>query len=274
VLALSIMQGRLLAPVDGRLQAFPGSGWEVEFELAAELGLSGIELIAEAHARALNPLFDRKSAGLLRDAIERTGVAARSVCGDCVIERSAKRNGFHLSGLIEELIGSCASVGAERLVVPLVDDARLRNSEDVDRAVGALLGAGRAAGRRGIELHLETDLEPDPFAALLERLPAEVFWVNYDTGNSASLGYDPREEFAAYGARVGSVHVKDRVRGGVSVPLGTGDAELASVFELLNEARYEGDLVLQTARGTDSQEVAWTREAIKLIRDLEAGAGG
>ena len=35
--------------------------------------------------------------------------------------------------------------------------------------------------------------------------------VNYDSGNSASLGYDPTDEFAAYGERVGSVHIKDRV---------------------------------------------------------------
>ena len=46
--------------------------------------------------------------------------------------------------------------------------------------------------------------------------------VNYDSGNSASLGYRPRDEFAAYGSRVGSVHLKDRRLGAGTAPLGRG----------------------------------------------------
>jgi sugar phosphate isomerase/epimerase len=37
------------------------------------------------------------------------------------------------------------------------------------------------------------------------------------------------EEFAAYGERVGSFHIKDRVRGGKTVPLGQGDTDFASL---------------------------------------------
>ena len=70
---------------------------------------------------------------------------------------------------------------------------------------------------------------------LLSRLPDPPFKANYDTGNSASLGYDPVEELGAYGPRIGSVHVKDRVRGGGTVPLGEGDARVETVFDLLHE---------------------------------------
>ena len=64
--------------------------------------------------------------------------------------------------------------------------------------------------------------------------------VNYDSGNSSSLGYHPRDEFAAYGCRVGSVHIKDRVRGGGTVPLGTGNADFPALFAALKKIAYRG----------------------------------
>jgi hexulose-6-phosphate isomerase len=83
--------------------------------------------------------------------------------------------------------------------------------------------------------------------------------VNYDSGNSASLGYEPTDEFAAYGTRVGSVHIKDRVNGGGTVPLGSGNTNFKALFECLGELGYSGDFVLQVARGTRGDEVAWAR---------------
>jgi L-ribulose-5-phosphate 3-epimerase len=84
--------------------------------------------------------------------------------------------------------------------------------------------------------------------------------VNYDSGNSASLGYDVAGELAAYGTRIGSIHIKDRIRGGGTVPLGAGDADLPALFSLLAGLQYQGDYVLQVARGADGSEVEWARQ--------------
>jgi L-ribulose-5-phosphate 3-epimerase len=83
--------------------------------------------------------------------------------------------------------------------------------------------------------------------------------VNFDSGNSASLGYDVREEFANYGTRIGSVHIKDRVRGGGTTPVGKGNADFDALFECLDAIHYAGDFVLQVARGTAGDEVNWAR---------------
>jgi hexulose-6-phosphate isomerase len=90
-------------------------------------------------------------------------------------------------------------------------------------------------------------------------LPHPSIKVNYDSGNSSSLGYRPAEEFAAYGKRVGSVHIKDRVCGGGTVPLGEGDADFPALFEALRRVEYRGDFILQVARGPEGDEVAWAR---------------
>lgn len=266
---LSIMQGRLLPPVNGKLQAFPGPEWQSEFELAARLGLVAIELIAEVRGQNLNPLFDESASRRLEAETVRTGVAARSVCGDLIIEDHQVHGRDGLRRLIEGLIGRCATIGACRLVIPLVDEARIQDGDDLLRVQRLLERAALRADQEEVELHLETDLKPATFATLLEPLPPQTVWVNYDTGNSAGLGYDPAEEFSAYGHRIGSIHVKDRLRGGGSVPLGSGHTQLATVFKLLAAKDYRGDLVLQPARGDPGAEIAWIRAAIEFVSGLQ-----
>jgi hexulose-6-phosphate isomerase len=98
--------------------------------------------------------------------------------------------------------------------------------------------------------------------------------VNYDSGNSASLGFDLRDEFAAYGTRIGSVHVKDRIQGGGTVPPGTGDANFALLFERLKDIDYKGDFILEAARGTSGDEVAWAKRNREFILTHLCGQSG
>ena len=44
---IGIMQGRLSPRIDGKIQAYPASTWQKEFEIAKEIGYSAIEWIVE-----------------------------------------------------------------------------------------------------------------------------------------------------------------------------------------------------------------------------------
>jgi hexulose-6-phosphate isomerase len=165
------------------------------------------------------------------------------------------------------LFRRCQLAGITRTVLPFVDQSRIENDDEVTQVVDLIGSLLPEAESHGVELHLETALEPARFAALLDRLPHSNLKVNYDSGNSASLGYSPREEFAAYGGRIGSVHIKDRVRGGGTVPLGHGDADLPAVFDGLQQLGYQGDYVLQVARNEALAEVEWARANITFVRE-------
>ena len=54
-MAILIMQGRLVAPIDGRIQTFPRDRWRDEFPRAVEAGLDGIEWIFDEAGEAANP---------------------------------------------------------------------------------------------------------------------------------------------------------------------------------------------------------------------------
>jgi L-ribulose-5-phosphate 3-epimerase len=60
------------------------------------------------------------------------------------------------------------------------------------------------------------------------------------------------------------VHVKDRLRGGTTVPLGAGAAELAKVIRLIETSGYRGQYILQTARAADGDHSG----ALARYRDM------
>ncbi|MDR3638383.1 MAG: TIM barrel protein [Isosphaeraceae bacterium] len=275
---IGIMQGRLVPPIDGRIQCFPRDRWADEFELAAHAGLDSIEWIYDAYAADVNPIATDEGIDSLLRLQQEHGVQVASVCADYFMDRPLVRARRHelesRLGALRWLIARSALLGIERVVIPFVDASRIETAAEAEQAASALRSVAPIAADSRIELHLETSLGPEPFRDLLERLPAGVFKVNYDTGNSASLGYDPREEFAAYGSRVGSVHIKDRILGGGTVPLDTGDADLAAVFDRLHAEHYSGDIILQVARGQPGDEVAWAvRNRTFVLESLAIEAG-
>ncbi|MGB8265777.1 MAG: sugar phosphate isomerase/epimerase family protein [Candidatus Velthaea sp.] len=257
------MQGRLVPPEAGRFQSFPREGWRREFPRAQESGLDAIEWIYDTFGEDVNPLATDEGIAEMRELGERHGVAVVSLCADYFMDRPiVKADAAELRDLIARLywlIDRARRVGITRIVVPFVDASRIDCGEDRVRAVSVLRDVLPAAESARLEIHLETDLAPEPFAQLLADLNYGCLKVNYDSGNSSSLGYNPREEFRAYGARIGSVHIKDRQLGGSTRPLGQGDADLPAVFRGLHELRYAGDYVLQAARGDSGGEVALAR---------------
>ena len=163
--------------------------------------------------------------------------------------------------------------GITRMVLPCVDASKIADEADAAAVISALEGVADDMDRTGVEIHLETSLGPEEFRRLLDRIRHPMVRVNYDSGNSSSLGFDPRSEFRAYGDRVGSVHIKDRVRGGGTVPLGTGDADFPALFEALKSVDYRGPWVLQVARGTPGEEVDWAKQNLAFLEGYLKGWG-
>src|SRR3954454_2631754 len=205
------MQGRLVPPEPGRFQAFPKARWPDEFQFAAEVPLSYIEWIYDLYGADINPLI--KDPAKMQELINSTGVTVRSLCADYFMdlpflgcpepERNVRQKMLH------SLIDRSPDVGISRIILPFVDASRIESRQDQDVVIKVLNEALTEARRVNVEIHLETDLGPMEFATLLNRVPSPLVKVNYDSGNSSSLGYEPSEEFAAYGDRIGSIHIKD-----------------------------------------------------------------
>ena len=274
---IGVMQGRLLPPSDGCFQCFPRKRWREEFPLAAEAGLDAIEWIYDSPGESDNPLGTDSGLAEMRQLSEKCNIAVVSVCADyfmeCPLAKAGAAEQETRTNKLLWLLGRCKLAGIRRVVLPFVDNSRIDSDAEEAQVVEVLHRVLGYAEKADIELHLETSLDPQRFSALLAKLPHPYLKVNYDSGNSASLGYDAGEEIAAYHARIGSVHIKDRIRGGGTVPLGMGNANIPVLLSELFRVGYKGDFVMQIARGDARKELAWICHNRELVLNQLQTAG-
>jgi len=267
------MQGRLVPPDEGRFQSFPRARWRDEFANAAAAGLDYIEWIVDAYGEDVNPVLSAEGVAELVALKREFGIATPAICADwfmdfpflrCSVAERGEREQF-----LHRMLPIARRIGADHVVLPFVDISRIETEEDKRIVMDVMAAAAPVAEANEVELHLETDLGPSDFAALLARIPHPWVKANYDSGNSSGLGYVASEEFAAYGGRIGSIHIKDRrskFAGGIAtMPLGEGSADFDDVFRSMKGAGYERGITLQVARGEDGDEVNWMRRQLAFV---------
>ncbi|MBR0930715.1 sugar phosphate isomerase/epimerase [Bradyrhizobium diazoefficiens] len=265
------MQGRLSALVDGKIQAFPWNEWREEFPRAKALGLTRMEWTIDQERLRENPLTTEPGQQEILTLSRENGVRIPSLTGDCFMQAPFwKVDAVVRDALVADLdllIAACSRIGIEFVVIPLVDNGKIERESESDTLKRVLLARQESLTRQNVKIVFESDLPPRELATFMNAFPPAVFGINYDSGNSASLGYDSDEEIAAYAARILNVHIKDRVRGGTTVPLGTGNADLAKTIWLIERSGYKGQYILQTARAADGDHAG----ALAKYRDMTAG---
>jgi len=269
-----IMQGRLAPREDGRFQSFPRNSWRQEIACARDAGIDFIEWIYDDYGASVNPLASDNGIEELNALKQKHGVATPALCGDWFMDfpliRCSADDRAQRESMLHDLLRKAEKIGAWRIVLPFVDNSRIQTEQEKQIVLEILERALPVAKEAGVELHLEADFGPEEFAAFIARIPHPMVKINYDTGNSSGLAYIAHEEFAAYGERVGSIHIKDRLRkpdGGVTtMPLGEGSADFEDIFASIKGIGYSGGFTLQVARGEDGDEVNWIKRQLAFLR--------
>lgn len=194
----------------------------------------------------------------------------------------------------ELLVAAAVTDAAWSPRVPLEDADWRRMSENLER-VGELAAEGGL--RVALHPHVGTLVETaDDIDAVMAR--SEVDWC-LDTGHLAIGGSDPVEFVQSHADRIVHVHLKDvdmelagRVRDGelslleatrlgLFRPLGSGDASIDEVVELLDRHGYERWLVLEQDTTLTGEEppvgrgpVLDVRRSIDYLATLAPANGG
>jgi L-ribulose-5-phosphate 3-epimerase len=256
---IGAMQGRLLPKYEGQYQAHPVGYWQKEFKVAQKIGLDCIEFILDYKDAEQNPLLKVGGVEEILEVWNNTGVAVHTICADYFMEvplhAKDENEAVQSKKILINLLQTSSELGITDIVIPCVDKSSLGNAEAVDRFADQIRTILPDAEEKNINLSLETDLAPQPFADLLSKLDSNCITVNYDIGNSASLGYNPVEELNAYGSRISDIHIKDRTLRGGPVVLGNGDADFKSFFKKLKEFNYLGPFIMQAYRDDEGIEI-------------------
>ena len=270
---IGTMQGRLVPPIDGKLQAFPTNGWNKELELCRGLGIECMEWIYDGEDLYFlpNPISTFEGARGLT-SIESPRIA--SLCADYFVKAPLLRVPDNIrSQRLERLrwlVFQCSLANIPMLVLPFVDDNAIYTDDEILDASSIIWAIEELSDTCNVLIALETNLKPIQYGFLLHECPDRV-GVNYDSGNSASLGFSMKDEWETYGWRIRNVHIKDRVLNGKSVPLGEGSANFDTLSNVLVKFGYRGNIILQVARGESGKEVEWYHRNRNFLLDRGIG---
>lgn len=246
---IGIMNGRLSKPIDNQIQSFPVNSWKSEFEKAQKCGFDTIEWVFDLHP---NPILHDEGIQEIKYLSEKYDIKVNAVCADYFMNRMI----FNVSeydleqniSMLKQLIQQCSKLGIEILEIPFVDSSSLRSENDKITLIENLKKILDFSHSQNVKITLETDLPPNDFRNLLEKFNDPNIGANYDTGNSAALGYDVKEELQALMPWLTNIHIKDRLYHSDTVPLGTGHTNFDLFFSTLAKINYKGQLIIQGAR--------------------------
>jgi hexulose-6-phosphate isomerase len=265
---IGFVQGRLSPMINNRIQQFPLDFWQDEFTLASKLDIKLIEWTIDTYKFLENPLVKLKGWEEINKVAEKNNILIPSVTCDYFMENPPwKKDLLTVKKGISTILTSMKNIGSKILVVPLVDNSSLTASSSIKIVKSLFTDLIPEINENNLQIAFECDLNPENLLDFIEKFDRNYFGINYDTGNSSSLGFDPTEEFKAYGSRIINAHVKDRKLNGATVPLGEGDANFKKIFRLLYEMNYQGNLILQTARSKEGEDAKVLVKYKKLVED-------
>lgn len=257
---IGIMQGRLSPIVDGKIQSFPIMTWRDEIKTAAHNDFKLMEWTLDYSYFYENPLlspFERENINGLMTVNQ---LQIPSLTCDFMMEKPfwKMKNQDKISQLADDFLLVCEAshgIGIKTLVIPLVDNGRLESDVEEKNLHNFLSSQSSFLIKKGIRIAFESDYEPHQLKKLIIKFDPIVFGINYDIGNSASLGFDVGKEFLAYGNRIINVHVKDRMLSGGTISFGCGSADFEGAFLGLKELGYMGNYILQGARASNGDHL-------------------
>jgi len=263
---IGFMQGRLSKIRNNRIQSFPWENWKNEFFCAFDINLSKMEWTIDSDKFEENPLITQQGKNEIKSQISKFNIQIPSVTCDYFMENPPwKTDLIEVKKNIISILKGMNSIDSQILVIPLVDHSSLFDSNSIKTAKLFFTDLIPEIIKNNLRIAFESDFNPKKLSDFIAEFDVNYFGINYDIGNSASLGFNPTEEFKAYGARIINVHVKDRTLNGSTVPLSEGDADFLKIFRLLHEENYKGNLILQTARSKEGKDAEVLVKYKKLV---------
>ena len=274
---LGFMQGRLSPVSKGVIQEFPWNYWQKEFSIAHDLGFTLIEWTLDKKRLLENPMMTKNGQKTIKNLCKNHQIEIPSLTGDCFMQspfwKLFGQNKKKRQQELQLIVIACSNLNIKKIVIPLVDNSSIESEDQSEALLDFLYQKENFFEENNVSILFESDFSPARLKAFINKLNPEIFGINYDTGNSASLGYKAEEEFKSYGDRIYNVHIKDRVLNGTTVPLGQGNADFDKVFKALKKINYKGNFILQTARAEDGNHSLVLEKYKSMIEKWEIDFG-
>lgn len=255
-----------LGAIDGAL----GASWDRVFELAAQIGLEGVELgVGEDYFKT--KLWNEEGTRELRSLSEASGVAIVSICLHTYwrlsFASSEEKTRMRARQVAEQAAEIASELGARNLLIPLTSAEGVKPEEARMRWVQGMMSCAHVAEGLGIIYALENVGQPfarsgAQLASIIDEIGSPSVKAYYDPGNAVHANLNPVIDISILNRRISQVHMKDP--GGIH--LGEGRMDIPTVLGALKNIGFTGWIILET-QPTDNPLVA-CRMNLEFLRRL------
>ena len=107
-----------------------------------------------------NPLLNRSG---LKKLKKLNNIKVKSICADYFMEAPLHSNNTSVVNkslnILEKLINNASTIGVKDIVIPCVDQSRLKNEKDIKNLIKNIKSIIKIAETKNINICLETDLD-------------------------------------------------------------------------------------------------------------------
>ena len=263
---IGFMQGRLIkSEKKNSIQYFPEKNWIKELEIAHKNSFGIMEWTINSENLSKNPLYNGNLTRLLK-AVKKYKIKIPSITLDYFMQepffkKKKLKNKYKIISNIKRIISNGNKIGIKYFIFPLVDSSSLKSLIEEKRVIIEIKKLSKLLNKNS-KILFEIDYPPKKLLKFIKKFKSQKIGINYDTGNSAGLGYDFDQEIK-YIRFIKNIHIKDRVLKGKSIRLGEGNWDYKKFFKLIR-SKYKGNFILQTARSKNNKHI----EEINLNRNF------
>ena len=267
-----LVQGRALPQNNELLQSFP-SNWMDEFPLIEQLGFDGIEWIYDKKSEYSNNILNLQEHLNIQTISKKHNVSLDNIVFDWFIAHPLlKKDDISLSTKIQKLIDLLdysEKIGFQRVIFPLLEGNSIHNSNEMELFLKIFSDdILPTLNLKKLEIHFETSMSPNDEFNFISKLDNSQTKICFDMGNSVSLGFNCTEVLNKIHPFLGSVHIKDRLINGGTVPLGEGSVDFLTVFMILNKIKFSGPISFQAYRDKNSNNVELLKSYLMFINNI------
>ena len=249
---LGVMQGRLVPQESKKIQSFPWKNWKKEIRICGKNNFKILEWTVDHHKFYQNPINLKSCRKTINNLKIKHKVKTYSLTADFFMHKpffkeKKKSNFLEEIQKLNTILDNSKKIGIKYVIIPLVDNSSIKKFKNLNLFFKTMKSQEKTLRKNKQMILFESDFEPKKLFKFIKKFNSKYFGINYDTGNSASLGHDLKEEIILF-KYIKNIHIKDRFYKGKTTRLGTGDYNFKLFSRYIKKFNYKGNFIFQTAR--------------------------
>ena len=243
---IGIIQGRL-SYSGNKLQFFPKNPLK-EFLIARKLKYNFLEFFAERKINRANPIWSDIGIKNYIKFANVNNLCIYSFCDDYYINHDLGKK--EVLDYAIKILKRVRLLKIKKYIIPLYGKSFLHfyNKRDIIRHISHI---AKICTNYKIELLLESNMSPQKFEEIKEKISSTNCFFVFDSGNRIVLKRNLYIALKLFGKNIRHIHLKDKNILKKNVVIGKGLVNFDLFFSTLKDISYKGSFAIESQRGSD-----------------------